>query len=279
MAITGGIKFFKENKAKSASASSSISGTASVLNLLNSNVETFWRSSGSSDSITEEIIITFSGDKTIDRLLIANFNGKLFNAQYDASGVWTSFANVVGLDGSVSGISETTYDKDTAYYEFDSVTTGAIRIQITSTQTADQEKFINQVIATEELGTFVGYPKVSNISLGRNQKSKRTLNGKFSIQKSIETLGYKLAFSDYPSLEAYNADIDLVMTLLDSEDPFIPWLCGGRYGSDYFRYTLRGFKLTDLPQMQVANTYSMSYSKNIYTNQVNISSVDLVEVI
>lgn len=279
MPITGGIKFFKKSKNLDAAATSAISGTASVSNLLDSNKETYWRSSGSSDSTTEEVVITFSGDKTIDRILISDFNGKEFNIKYDSSGVWTDFSNVVGIDGSMGSISETTFSQNSTYYEFDSVTTGAIRIQITKTQVAGAEKYINQVVATEELGTFVGYPDVSNIELDRNERVKETLNGKFSVQKSLETFAYKLRFSDYPSYSAYNADIDLVLALMDLEDPFIVWLCGGRYGTSYFKYTLPGFRLKDIPQMQIIRRYQMNYTKNIYTGQVNISSVEMAEVI
>lgn len=279
MSITGGQKYFKENKSKTGSATSSVSGAASVSNILDSNMETYWRSVGSSDSITEEITITFSGSKTIDRILLVDMNWKEFNIQYDAGGVWTSFSSVVGLDGSTSGISETAFADTTAYYEFTSVTTGSIRIQVTKSQVVDAQKYLNQCICTEELGTFVGYPVVSGITLSRAQKNKMTLNGKFSVQKSLETLGYKLKFVDYPSLSAYNADVDLMLTLMDSEDPFLVWLCGGRRGTSYFKYPLPGFRLNDVKQMQIGKAYKMSYSKNIYVNQINISAVDLIEVI
>lgn len=280
MAVTGGIKIFKENKIKDATASSNVSGTGSVSSLLNQNRETFWRSSGSNDSTTEEIEIEFSGSKTIDRIFLLNINAKSFNIQYDVAGVYTDFSSVVGLDGALGGgISETTFAKNTAYYEFASVTTDKIRIQIDSTQTTNAEKYINQVICTEEMGTFVGYPNISAVDIDRSQRNKITVSGKYSVQKSLETFGVNLKLIDYPSLAAYNADVDLCFDLMDSEDPFLVWLCGGRYGTTYFQYTLRGFRLIDVIQMQVLKSYKVSYSKNIYINQVNIPSLDLGEVI
>lgn len=279
MSITGGIKFFKESKIKDATAESSVSGNASVASLLNNNRETFWRSSGSNDSTTEIITVTFAEDKAIDRIALVNTNAKNFNITYDVSGTWTAFANVVGIDGAETGINITGHAQDTAYYEFDSVTTGSIKIEIDTTQTVDAEKFINHVICTEELGTYVGYPSIDKLQLDRNQKNKATLNGRFSVQKSLETMAFKLKFMDYPVKAAYNADIDLCLTLMDSEDPFIVWLCGGRYGTDYFKYTLPGFRLKDMIQMQIGKAYTLSYSKNTYTNGVNISALDLIEVI
>lgn len=275
--ISGGIKNFKKSKIIDATASALISGDASVISLLNSNKETFYRSVGSSDSVTEEIEITFSESKTIDRLFIINFNGKSFNVMYDVVGVWTHFANVTNLDGTQSNITETTYDKDTYYAEFDSVTTDKIRIQITTTQIVDADKFINQVIVTEELSTLVGFPEVKQISMDRQLRSQKTISGKFSVQKSLEAFAFRLVFKNYPSSSVYNVDIDAMIELHDSEDPFITWLCGGRFGTPYFSYTLPGFRLIDVFQMQVNNAFKLSYTDNIYVNPLNLASVNLVE--
>lgn len=275
--ISGGIKNFKQSKIIDAEASALISGDASVISLLNSNKETFYRSVSSSDSVTEEIEITFAESKTIDRLFIINFNGKSFNVMYDVVGVWTHFANVTDLDGTQSNITETTYDKDTYYAEFDSVTIDKIRIQITTTQVVDADKFINQVIVTEELSTLVGFPEVKQISMDRQLRSQKTISGKFSVQKSLEAFAFRLVFKNYPSSPVYNVDIDAMIELHDSEDPFITWLCGGRFGTPYFNYTLPGFRLIDVFQMQVNNAFKLSYTDNIYVNPLNLASVNLVE--
>lgn len=275
--ISGGIKFLKQSKILNASAIASVSGNASVSALLDSNRETFYRSISSDDTITEIIEITFSELKTIDRLFLKDFNWKEFNVKYDLSSVWTDFSNVIDVDGSQATISETVYSNDTYYAEFDSVTTDKIKIEITKTQVVDAEKFINQVIVTEELSTLVGYPEIKSIKASKNLRRRKTVSGKFSIQKSLETFGVKLTFKDYPSSDVYNVDIDAAMELHDSENPFLVWLCGGKFGSKYFKYTIRGFRLKDIFQVQLSNDYSLSYTQNIYINQVNIASVDLME--
>lgn len=275
--ISGGIKFLKQSKILDASATASVSGDASVSALLDSNRETFYRSISSNDTITEIIEITFSESKTIDRLFLKDFNGKEFNVKYDLSSVWTDFSNVIDVEGSQATISETVYSNDTYYAEFDSVVTDKIKIEITKTQVVNAEKFINQVIVTEELSTLVGFPEIKSIKASRSLRRKKTISGKFSIQKSLETFAVKLTFKDYPSSDVYNVDIDAAMELHDSEDPFLVWLCGGRFGSKYFKYTIRGFRLKDIFQVQLSNDYSLSYTQNIYINQVNIASVDLME--
>jgi len=276
--ITGGIKFFDRSKILDATASAPISGDASVTNLLNANRETFYRSVGSTDLITEEIEIVFSEDRPIDRLFLIDFNGKNFNVQYDVSGVWTDFANVIDLDGSQATVTETAYARDTYYAEFDQVTTGKIRIQITETQVANAQKYINQVIVTTEKATLVGYPEIKDILSDRRLRVKKTLN-KNSVQKSLEVVTINLAFKNYPSSSVYNVDIDAMLDLHDSEDNFLVWLCGGRFDSPYFRYTIRGFRLQDVYEMQVASAYKLGYRDNIYTNPINLATIKLIEAI
>lgn len=275
--ISGGIKFLKQSKILDASASALTSGDASVSALLNSNRETFYRSVGSDDTINEIIEITFFESKTIDRLFLKDFNGKEFNVKYDLSSVWTDFSNVIDVDGSQVTISETAYSHDTYYAEFDSVSTTKVKIEILKTQVVDAEKFINQVIVTEELSTLVGFPQIKSIKIDRSLRTKKTISGKASIQKSLETFGIKLSMKDYPASSVYNADIDAMLELHDSEDPFLVWLCGGKFGSTKFKYTLRGFRLKDIIQVQVSKSFSLSYTENIYVNPVNIPSIDLME--
>jgi hypothetical protein len=277
MSITGGIKTFKQSMIHDASVTAD-TGQSSADRLLDSNSETYWRSVGSDDTTTENIIIEFAESKTIDRLFLKDINLKEFNVQYDNAG-WTNFTNVVGIVGNPSLVSETDFALNTAYYEFDSVTTNKIRIQATKTQIADQEKYINQVIVTEELSTLVGYPEVGPIEISRNSAVIKTVSGKVSAQKSLESVAFKLKFKNYPSSSVYNVDIGAMMTLHDMEDPFLVWLCGGRYSSTHFNYVIRGFRLQDIYQMQIIKKYKLSYLDNIYINPINLASVDLAESI
>jgi hypothetical protein len=275
MSITGGVKFFDSSQclAVNGAVISASSGDSTSLNVLDRNPQTKWRSSGSTDLVTETLTVTFDSAKTINRLFIQDHNWKDFSIQYDNGGTWTHFASVVGLDGSKANITETVFADDTAYYEFASVTTSALRIQVLKTQTANQEKYATQVIATSELGTLVGYPQISPIEIDRNSRVKQTQSGKYVIQKSDETVSFSLEFDNYPTATEYNADIDLVMTLHDRETPFLAWLCGGRRGTRYFRYTLRGFRLRDLFQMQITKALKLKYANSVYVNPIGASLV------
>jgi hypothetical protein len=61
------------------------------------------------------------------------------------------------------------------------------------------------------------------------------------------------------------------MKIQDREEPFLVWLCGGRRGTAFFRYTLRGFRLKDVYQMNITKAVSLSYDKNVYVNMLNAS--------
>lgn len=269
--IDGHCKFFTKSKClgKDGAEIEASSGDESSQYALDQNPQTVWRSSGSNDLTTETITVTFTDSITIDRIFLLGHNLKDFSIKYENSGSWTHFASVIGLDGSKTNITETTFADDTAYYEFTPVTTTSIQILATKTQSANEEKYISQIIVCEEYGTLVGWPRVKSVEINRNNRVKKTISGFYSIQKSIEVASFDMDFKDYPATDTYNVDMDLMLDLHDLEDPFLVWLCGGKRGSTYFKYTLRGFRLQDLYQVKISKALNLGYSYNIYTAQIN----------
>lgn len=275
MAITGGIKFFKKNQGADATVSAT-SGDGAAKFIIDLDVDSYWTSVGSSDAETETLTIQFDGSKTLDRILLLDHNFKSFTVKYYDGSSYVAFSNVVGINGSLSGITETAFAQDSSYYEFDSVTTLSIQIAVTTTQTTNAEKYLSQAIATSEYGTFVGYPEVSSVDLTRNTRLKKTLSGRFSVQKSQQTLGFNIRFRNYPSTTVYNVDIDLALTLFETEDPFLIYPCGGRYTSQYFNYQIPGFRLKDCILSQIKKNYKLKYVKNIYTNPLDVGGLSTV---
>lgn len=267
MAINGGVKFFDKSKNLFADGATitATSGSSSATFAIDRNKITRWRSVGSSDSITETLTITLPTATTIDRILLLDHNFKSYTVKYNGG---TDFTSVVGLDGALGGgISETTFSDDSSYYEFASVSVTTIEIAVTTTQVADEEKYLNQAISTTELGTLQGFPLVKPISLNKNARVSKTITGKRKVVKSLETLEFRLDFKNYPA--RLTSDVDLVMDLDDRDDSFIVWLCGGRRGTDFFTHTLKGFRLRDAITMQTIKVIKPSYAKSVYTNQVN----------
>lgn len=261
MAISGGIKFFKQSKClfvKDASATAT-SNNSVAKNLLTSNRFVRWVSSGSNDTTTETITITMPS-ATIDRLFLVDINLKEFTVKYDVSGTATNFSNITGLSGSKSTISETGYSKDTAYYEFDAVTTTKIYITATKTQVANEEKSIERVYVTEELGTFEGYPQVSKEELVSNINKTKVLSGNLNVQKRLEVFQCSLSFKNYPAIQN---DYDILLSLNRRVDSFLIWLCGGKDGNN-FSIDRENWKLKNIYNVQVISSLPIKWNKGIY---------------
>jgi hypothetical protein len=274
MTISGGIKFFARSSAlfKDGTTAVASSNSASANNILTNRQLTYWQSIGSDDLTTETITITFNQTVTIDRILLNRINFKEFTVKYDVASVWTDFTNVVGLDGVLGGgISETAFADETAYYEVDSITTTGIQITATKTQTADQEKIIYNLFTTTELGTFELYPEISPLAVSRRPRVSEALSGLANIQKGYEVVDFQLTFTSHGSQN----DMDILTTLYNRDKSFLVWLCGGRRGSTYFTYNLKGFGLRDLFNMQTQAGINPSFPGSVYLTAPN-NSIALV---
>jgi hypothetical protein len=216
-------------------------------------------SSGSDDTTTETITITFPS-ATIDRVFLIDTNFKEFTVKYDVSGTPTDFTNVVGLDGSQSVIAETTYARDTAYYEFDAVTTTGITITATKTQTADEEKSLERFYCTEEIGTLTGFPLVSAEALNQNINKQKTLSGNLNVQNRLETFEATLKFKNYPSIQN---DYDILLDIHRRPESFLVWLCGGKFG-DNFSMTRQNWELKNVYNVKAIAKLATKWNKGIY---------------
>jgi hypothetical protein len=265
-----GIKFFSRSKClvNDGTTVNASTGQAAADRCIDRNPITYWRSVGSDDLITEEIEIVFTEDQTFDRILLQDHNFKSYNIKYFSGGMYVDFASVVGLDGALATITETVYAKDTSYYEFTEVTTSKIRIQILTTQTADEDKYISQVIVCSELGTLQGHPEIKGTELNRQLRNNKMLSGRSLVDKSDEVFEVDLDFKNYPA--SLDDDIDLMFRLHDREETFLIWLCGGKYGSNYFRQQMRGYRLRDIYPVQIISSVKPIYTNNVFVNTVNL---------
>ena len=273
MSMTGGITFFEKSKAlfrDGATVVASSNNNDAKL-ALSMNRVFKWVSVGSDDTTTETITITLPSSVSISRIFLGGINFKEFTVKY--GGGPTDFANVTGLDGALGGgIAETAYARAAAYYEFDAVTTDTIVITATKTQVADEEKELTLAIATNEIGTFTGYPDPNNAFFDRNERDQKVLSGLSHIVKSGEIFTMKLDMDNYPN----QADITLLETLFDSEDPFLVWPNGGI--PTQFRLTQKAWRVQDIYQMQTKGKMRSEYNRNIYISGVE-KDASLVEVV
>lgn len=258
MSLTGGISFFEKNKALYEDGATLVasSNTADQNLPLGTNKYFIWESSGSDDVTTETLTITLPESVSMSRIFLVGHNFDTFQIQYGAS---LDFSNVVGLDGySGALISETGFTRDTAYYEFNAVTTDTIIITADTTQTANAEKQINQIIVTNEIGTLTGYPVITNPNFDRDTRSEKATSGRLHLEKGYENASFGLNLNAYP----VQADINILEGLHDRNEPFLVWLNGGKPAN--FTYTQRGFRVGDIYNMQTTGRLRTGYYKNIY---------------
>lgn len=259
MAITGGVKFFEKSSAllKDGATVTASTGGGSEDNILSMNKYLRWDSVGSDDATAETLTIAIPS-AAIDRIFIVDHNLKDYSITYGSGA--SAFTNVVGVNGAKSGIVETAYSLDTSYYEFDEVVTDQINITATKTQIADAQKYIHIFIATKEIGTLEGYPEVTP-SLDANESRAKLQNGKYITQKNFEVFDGELELG-YISQN----DVDIMNSAYESQDPFIIWLCGGRYGNSNFSIDLKNWRLKDVFQVQTFGDMRTTFNSNVYVN-------------
>jgi len=272
--ITGGVKILDRNLAllKDGSTASASSNDTAAKYLLSNNKYVRWESSGSNDVTTETLTINLSKTRTLDRLFILDHNFKNYSITYNDG---TEFTNVSNLDVDLAGgITETGYSKSTTYYKFDAVSVDSVVISVDTTQVANAQKFLREFIATIELGTLAGFPRVQNVKHDRNIREDEVISGRKIIQKGYETTSFNMDFKTYP----IQADINLLETIHLKEDSFLVWLCGGRYGTDHFTIEQRGWRIGDVYNMQIRKALGADYAKSIYQNGVD-TKVNFIEVV
>ena len=272
MSISGGFKFFGRNKAYSREGARAISSNNQDLIdfAIDKSKYTRWESVNSDDTETVTIEIQLPRPTEINRIFLINHNLKMYRIRHAIG----EFTNVRSLDRPELSISEDDYLNNVSYYEFDNIVTSLIEIQAIKTIEANKDKFIESIIATKEIGTFGGFPKVSNFNHSKNEKVGKVLSGKGVVQKGSETTSLAIQLRTH----SIQKDIEIVENLHDSNDSFLVWPCGGRYGKEHFRIPQKGWRLEDIYNMQTVRPLKTEYASGVYVNGVN-TGLQLIEVV
>jgi hypothetical protein len=274
MAITGAMKFLRKSYADidyDGVLVSASSGSTSRNYLRDRRSYTRWTSVGSDDLTTETIVIYFEEAKTVDRIILREHNFKEFAVKYWDGATYQHFSSVVTSEGAQANLSETVNALTSNYYEFASVSTERIQITVLKTMVVDAQKYCHDVVATQELGTFTGYP-VHTPKITRAQSRKDTVRGlpKYTVFDDIYSS--TLTFNNYPTA----ADHTLVMGLWEGRQEFLVYPCGGDQGQ--FRFTdMLCNRLRDIFLVWFDSSFDPAYTQNVYVLGLNYR-LDLVEV-
>lgn len=197
----------------------------------------------------------------------------LEDGSYIKNELYTDFSSIASDPGLEYTITDTNIATSTSYYGFDAVSVKYIYFEVTTTQTANEQKNLKSLVGTNEIGTLAGRPQIST-TFDRNTKQYRVLTNKSLIQRSVDAVDMQLLFESYPG----QADYNILNTLYESTSPFHVWLCGGREGAPYFNYTIRGFGIDDLYLCDFVAPMDVSYTNSIFNAPYNIT-LNLTEVV
>ena len=223
-----------------------------------------WATSGSVDADNTTVTVQFGNTVDIDCIALISHNLKAYTLKYWNGSAYTNFSTT---------IAETTNTATTKFHQFTSVATTAIQLIITGTMTANDDKFLAQMIATELIGQLNGWPVIKDPIHSRMRKRVKTISGKESIREQIGNFSCDIEVK----ITSDSTDLGIVEDLFESNEGFYVWLCGGD-ATQYRVDGLKGYRLEDWFLVKCANEYTPAFYKGLYQAGLPIK-MDLQEVI
>lgn len=266
------IKFFKQNKVDLVSPNIDITVTDSTAlstgdaiadRVRNRSNRSAWRTTGSTDAGTTTLTVSMGDALFIDRLVLVKHNFKSFTVKYWNGLIYQDFS---------TPINETTNTLETNYYEFDNVAASKIQIIINGTQTADEDKYLYQLLVTEQEGQLDAWPEIKKPTHVRNVKKTTMLSGKTNLLESVGRFSCQLSVGYWKDED----DLVLVEKLYLGRRPMLVWLCGG--DEDQFGSVRAGYRLEDFYLMRPTNDYIPEWVNYVYTTGLKLD-IKLDEVV
>lgn len=233
----------------------------------NRNNSSAWLTTESTDAANTQILAQFGVGRDVSSILLVKHNWKAFTIQYwnELTSTWTSFS---------TPIAETVNTDETTHFQFDTVETNQIRIIITGTQVADEDKELYQLIVTADIGAgqLAGWPVIKNPTHDTNKRKTKMLSGKVHVVESVGSFMCSLEVSNWKSV----ADVSLIEDIFFRREGVLLWLCGG--DESQFAVPSRGYRLEDLYYVRPTNSFEPELVKGIYSSGQKIR-MDLQEAI
>lgn len=236
------------------------SGSSTMWYATDNNRYTRWTTSGQSGTAD---LATWTRDfgipRAIDSIFVYQSNIKNVNIHY---GTGNSELPNCTVSRSADGYH--------SFFKFDSVSTNCFRLSGTSTLVAGDEKYINEVFITQQLGQFE-YPVKFKGGVEKSQVDHKLENGRHFIINKGNALKGSLEFKSHVS----GTDVTLFNTLLFRDAEFLLWLNGGH--EDQFTYKFYPYRFEDFFKVSILKGAQPSYTDNYYKAGLNVK-VDIIEV-
>lgn len=241
-------------------------GQTFIDQIRNRNNISGWATTGSSDTATCQIVVDYVDELEVESIILVGHNFKDYQIQYWNGSSYVDFATPISITNSSAFVTEHAITKQAI---------SRIRINIDSTQTADDDKRLRQLIMTRKIGDgqFSGWPEISKFERNQKRKSKQTLSGKYHVIQSSGSFEYRIRLKVWP----YDTDLTLLEEIFfQNYDGFLFWPGGG--DETQFKYSRVGYRAQDIVLLKPVSEFNPVFDKGIYKNGVNLD-ISFVEVI
>lgn len=230
----------------------------------NRNNYSAWLTTESTDAANTEILVEFGDGRFLDNILIILHNLKSYSIQYrNGISSWTNFSTPINVTNSTD--SSTTHT-------FDLVTATDVRIIITGTQVADDDKIITQLIMTQLLGQFEGWPVLKKPTISTNKRKSKMLSGKTRIVESLETFSCALDVRQWRIQE----DNDILEKIYFQREGVLMYINADH--PEQFFLDIKGYRKEDIFLVRPTDDFKVELTKGLYDAGLK-RSIRLAEVI
>lgn len=229
----------------------------------NRNNTSAWVTSGSVDADNTNIVVDFVNGVDLSLIALCKMNFKSYTIQYWNGSTYVDFSTAINV---------TLNTQESRSHEFTSVNTTKIRLIITGTMTANEDKFLYQFIATNLIGRLNGSPIIKNPTVSREKLKVKLMSGKTAIKEQVGFFATKLQIK----VTSDSDDLDIIEQLYLTNQGFLVWLCGG----DESQFSSRriGYRKEDFFLMKCSDEYTVEWYRGLYMSG-QVVDMDLVEVV
>ena len=222
-----------------------------------------WLTTGSSDAGTTTMTVDAGSGFSINTIILTGINFDSYTIQYYNGSIYTDFSTAINVTGNTS---------ENVRHQFDSVNARYIKIIITGTIVPDSDKIIRQLIITEELGKFAGWPIIGKPTHSTNKRKTRMLSGKTNLVESIGAFSCELSVKNWSS----DADLTILEEIYFSFDGVLLQLNG--FDEAQFSSNRIGYRNQDIYLVKPSDSYTPEWANGLYVTGMKIK-MKLEEVI
>lgn len=227
---------------------------------------TGWATTGSSDLATCTFAAESSQEETFDTIILIGHNFKNFTIQRFNGTIYEDFSPAINVTNNTATSTK---------YSVASNSTTSVKITITGTMTADDDKFLAQMIITNQLYDFGTTNQMEmDIVLDRDKKLTKTVSGKYHVARKPGGLSAKISKKNITTAAALAA----LKAIYESNFGFLFSFSG--FDESLFTKTTAqfGYRKQDIFLMKAKTELESNYNDS-YFNRGQDHKIDLIEII